>query len=229
MTERTRSLVAAAFVAAATTTAPARGAFTLADVQFWTGTPDGPDTSEAVLVVDWLDGSPALAWGFRWPNSQSPTGGDLLAAVVGADPRLSVQGLNGNFLSHFAFDANLDGSPERFRPGFNPATSEFWAYFVNNHVFTHPTDFSQNGHIIPPATTVVPLGNPYDPAGPGSWVSSSTGVLARPLVDGSWDAFVYASQPSGAGEPIAATPIPEPCLPALAVSSLLFGFRRRRQ
>ena len=228
MNTHTRPLVAAALGVAAAFTAPAEGAFTLADIQFWTGVPDGPDTNQAVLVVDWIDGSPPLAWGYRWPQAETRTGGDLLAAVAGADPRLSIQGLGGNFVSHFGFDADRNGSMERFHPGFNPATNEFWFYFVNNEVFFDPVDFNRNGHIVPPATTVVPLGNPYDGAGPGAWVSSSTGVLGRPLADGSWDGFVYASQPVGLAEPVAATPVPEPSVCACLGGAFILFWRRRR-
>jgi hypothetical protein len=228
MNYRTRLLVAATLVVAAALTAPAHGAFTLADVQFWTGTPEAPGSNEAVLVIDWADGSPGLAWGYRWEATRTRNAGDMLAAVTSADPRLSLLGIGGNFVSHFAFDADLNGTPERFRPGYDPTTGEFWAYFVNNQVYFDPIDFNLNGHIVPPATTVVPLGNPYDGAGSGEWVSSSTGVLGRPLVDGSWDGFVYASQPVGLAEPVAATPVPEPSVCAcLGGGFILFWLGRR--
>ncbi|MGI8603591.1 MAG: hypothetical protein ACR2OZ_11420 [Verrucomicrobiales bacterium] len=221
--------VAAAALAAATILAPAaQAAITLADLQFWVGPPPETGIAQAVLVIDWRDGTPGLAWGYRWPSSQSKTGRDLLAAIVAADPRLTAQGLENGFVSDLAFDADQNGLAERFRPGFDPTTGEFWDYFVNNEVYFDSVDFTKNGHIVLPATTVVPLGNPYDGTESGRWVESSTGVLARPLVDGSWDGFVYAPfGGTGPAEPVAAAPVPEPLSAALAFSALILTLRRR--
>ena len=219
----------AAVLAAVVFCAPgAPAAITTADLEFWIGSAPGPGISEAVLVLDWRDGAPGLAWGFRWNPAESKSGRDMLAAVAGADPRLTVQGLESGFVSNFGFDANRDGTPERFRPGFDPGTGEFWDYFVNNEVYLDPIDFTKNGHVIPPATAVVPLGNPYDGGGPGRWVESSTGILDRPLVDGSWDGFAYAVFGGpGPDEPLPVS-IPEPATLLLTgLLPVLLIFRRR--
>ncbi len=224
MKKRTTFVVAAGAHCLFATAPPLRAAFTLQDIAFWTGTPDGPDVNEAVLVVDWSDGSTPLAWGYRWPAAEPRTGRDLLAAVVAADARLSVGGLASGFVSHFAWDADRDGTADLFHPDYDAATSRFWSYFVNNDVHEDPVDFTKNSHIVPPATSVVPLGNPYAET---TWTASVTGVLDRPLADGSWDGFHWVATPVGPGEPVAAPLIPEPATISLLLLSAT-GFLRRR-
>ncbi len=184
----------------------AEAALTMADVTTWAGIPEAPGVNHAVLVIDWADTQGSLLWGYRWAAGQSRTGIDLLAAVIGADPRLTASGLAANFITNIGWDADLNGSKDRFHPGYDAGTQAYWNFFVNNEVYYHPTDFSQNGHIVPPALVVEPLGSPFDGAGPGRWVESSTGPLDRPLVDGSWDGYIW--QPYGAGAP--GLPVPEP-------------------
>jgi hypothetical protein len=219
----TGSLAAAAW---ALSCGKAAAALTLADIQFWAGVPDGPSVSRAAVVIDWGDGQSPLAWGFRWDSATRMTSREMFAAIVGADPRLHLSGLDGGFLSHFAFDGNLDGAPERFRPGFIPATGEFWAFFVNNDVFYHPTDFSLNSHIVPPNTAVLPNGDPFAAVNPGTWIASSTGVGGRELADGSWDGFAYNTGSAGPLEPRPVAPIPEPAAGMLACAGLFLLLRR---
>jgi MYXO-CTERM domain-containing protein len=94
---------------------------------------------------------------------------------------------------------------------------------VNNDVYYDPNDFNLNSHIVPPATQVVPLGNPY---GPGHWVESSTGAAARPLVNGSWDGWTYGAFGTQPGDAVAA--VPEPAAASLLVFAGPFVLRRRR-
>lgn len=204
---------------------PARAAtFLTSDITNWIGPAAGPGVNEAVIVIDWADGQPAWAWGFRWNASEPKTGRDLLSALLGAEPRLTVEG--DAFVSHFAWDGDLDPStpPDRFRGGFNPDTGEYWSYLVNNE--QKPDDYTSGAHLFPP------LGSPYDEDGPGRWVSSNTGLFDRPLADGSWDGFIYAEfGTSGPGLPVNAPAlIPEPSSALLlALAGLLPRARRRRQ
>lgn len=205
----------------------ARAAFTMADIRLWAGAPTGPGVQSAALVVDWNDGQAPLAWGYRWIGSNQ-TGRDMLRAIAAADPRFTLQGLQTGFVSNFAFDVDLNGQPERFRPGWD-GVSKFWTYSVNNAVFTDPNDFSKNSHIVPPNTKVVPNGDPFALSSAGRWISSSTGVLERPLVDGSWDGFRYDDGSGAIDEPVAASPIPEPSSALFLVMSLACLATRRRR
>jgi hypothetical protein len=199
----------------------ADGALALGDITFWSGLPAGPGVASAVLVIDWADGSPATAWGYRWLATEVKTGGDLLAAVASADPRLSFVG--SSFVQNIGYDSDANAIVDRYRPGYNAATGDYWGYWVNNTVTYHPTNFALNGHVFPP------LGSPYDGDGPGRWVESSTGLLSRPLADGSWDGFVYNSGTSGPGNALSALPIPEPTALLMGcVSWVLVSSRRRR-
>lgn len=197
-----------------------RSAVTFADLTLWAGSAPGPGISQAALVVDFHDGSPALAWGYRWPSQEQRTGADLLAAIIGADPALSADSLFfPNTLTYGARTRSFsnNGTPADF------TDDRYWGYWVNNDVYYHPTDFTQNGHIVPPATEVVPLGNPY---GPGRWVESSTGLAARPLVDGSWDGWAWGPYLTQPGD---AVPVPEPGLASMGLGALAMLTARRRR
>jgi MYXO-CTERM domain-containing protein len=205
----------------------ASAAVSLADIQFWTGSPDGPGLSAAVLVIDFAhpgapSHAPSLAWGYRWPAAEPRTGQDLIAAVVAADARLRATGLEFGFIDTLTYDVDLDGAPDFTHPGFDPASGRYSVYSVNNAVVqgTPPT-YADAGHILPPN------GNPYASESPGSWTISSTGMATRPLADGSWDGWVYASDPApNPREPVAAM-VPEPGVPLLLLGSIALRRRRR--
>ncbi len=223
----TRRHLTVAALLAAFPALPGFAAFSLQDIRFWSGS-DSPGALRAVLVLDWDDGLAPLAWGFRWMPSNPATATDMLQTILREDPRLNIAGVDDEFLSHFSFDADLDGAPERFRPGWD-GVSRFWNYLVNNEVYFHPDDFTQNGHVVPPATEIIPLGNPYDPDDPAPWIFSSTGIHNRPLAEGSWDGFIYGDGSRNPAEPVAVSPIPEPSGPALAALSFALLARRRRR
>jgi hypothetical protein len=122
----------------------------------------------------------------------------------------------------------MDGTPEFTFPGFNGVTGEYLNYFVNNHqqagVFADGPA-PGGAHLLPP------LGSPYDESGPGAWISSNTGVLGRPVVDGSWDGWVYSD---GAALPVLAVNAPNRIPEPAAQGLLWFGtgallWRRRRR
>jgi hypothetical protein len=193
--------------------------FLISDVTNWIGPAAGPGINQAVLVLDWADIQPAWAWGYRWEANQTKTGADLLTAVLGAENRLSAT------ISSIGFVSNVGWNGTRFQGDFNPGTGQYWNYFVNNN--QQSGNYSDGAapagaHILPP------LGSPYDEAGPGAWVSSNTGLLGRPLADGSWDGFVYADfNSTGPGFGInAPTVVPEPS--GLSAILLLGVWKRRR-
>ena len=201
------------------TAAAGRGAVSLADVRVWAGSPAGPGVSEAALVIDWRDGTPGLVWGYRWPSVESRTGRDMLEAVLGLDPGLTVD-------STFFPGTMAWGGRSRSYDDAGTASyldDRYWNYWVNNEVYLHPTDFMQNGHVVPPATVVVPLGSPF---GSGRWVESPTGLADRPLVNGSWDGWAFGEYGAQPGVPVA---VPEPGVWGMVVGGLgLLGMRRRR-
>ena len=228
-THRTACAVAAAAACAVIAPPHARAAITMAGIDFWTGTPAGPGLHQAALVIDFghpgaAAGAPSLVWGYRWPAAESRTGYDLLAAVVAADPRLDVSGLEFGFIDTVRYDADLDGAADFTHPGFDPGTGRYSAYWVNNAVVDGtPPLFADAGHLLPPN------GNPYAAESPGTWVFSSTGMAGRPLADGSWDGWVYAGDPlAGPREPVAAM-VPEPAAAVLLLAGSWLGLARRRR
>lgn len=197
----------------------ARSAVTFADIRLWAGAAPGPGVNEAALVVDFRDGSPGVVWGYRWTAQQTRTGQDMLNAIIGADPGLGVD--NSFFPNAFIYGARTQSYSDNGTP-MDFTDDRYWGYWVNNEVYYHPTDFLQNSHIVPPATEVVPLGNPYVP---GHWVESSTGGAARPLVNGSWDGWVYGPYQTQPGDALAA--VPEAGTATLLSVFLLAGLARR--
>ena len=195
----------------------ARAALSFTDVRLWAGDPAGPASSEAALVIDWRDGSPPMVWGYRWPSTESRTGLDMLNAILGADPALAVDS------SFYPNSISLGARSRTYDDLGTPSYLDdlYWNYWVNNEVFSHPTDFRLNGHIVPPASTVVPLGNPYLT---GRWVESSTGTADRPLVHGSWDGLAFGSYGTLPSNPAG---IPEPHSATLALAGAAAGLLRR--
>lgn len=199
--------------------------FLMSDVTTWIGPAAGPDQNKAVLVIQWPGQSTGWAWGFRWSAAESKTGSDLLQALAGADPRFSFTG--SGFISDLRWDADLNGAAEWSFPGYNATTGEYLNYFVNNN--QQPGNYNDGAapagaHVMPP------LGSPYDEGGPGTWVSSNTGVAGRPLADGSWDGWIYSD---GAAVPLlpvnAPLPVPEPGSAMLILTSAFLTRLRRRR
>ena len=215
-------VVAAGLVACSVTLSPQANAasFLTTNVTQWIGVADGAGVSEAVLVIQWPGEISAWAWGYRWQTSESKTGADMLSAFVTAsNGAFSVPGLAGGFIS------DLQWMGHSF-PAYNG--TEYLSYFVNNAQvadnYTNGSSSSGGAHILPP------LGSPYDEAGPGEWISSNTGVIGRPLVDGSWDGWAYRGfGAQGPGQAVnAPAPIPEPSSVLLIAGASLAFFRRRR-
>jgi hypothetical protein len=197
--------------------------FLMSDVTNWTGPAAGPGISQAALVIQW-PGQTAWAWGFRWNSSETRNGRDLLLALAGVEARFSFTG--SGFVSDLRWDADLDGTPELTFPGFNGTTGEYLNYFVNNG--QQAGNFN-NGAAPAGAHVLPPLGSPYDEAGPGTWIPSNTGVLGRPVVDGSWDGWVYSDGSVLPGLAVnAPVPVPETSSALLLVMAGGTLLRRRR-
>lgn len=206
-----------------TTSTTHAATFLMSDVTNWTGPAAGPGISQAALVIQW-PGQSAWTWGFRWNSTETRNGRDLLLALAGADPRFSFTGAG--FIGDLRWDADLNGTPEFTFPGYNPTTFEYLNYFVNNN---QQADNYEGGAAPAGAHILPPLGSPYDEAGPGTWVSSNTGVLGRPVVDGSWDGWIYSDGSSVPGFAVnAPMPVPEASSALLLVLGGSVLMRRRR-
>ena len=194
----------------------------VSDVTTWIGPQAGPGISQGVIVIQWPS-QPAWAWGYRWSSSATRNGRDFLLALAGADDRFSIAGAG--FITDLRWDAVLDGTSEFTFPGFDAATGRYLSYFVNNN--QQPGVFD-NGAAPAGAHILPPLGSPYDEAGPGAWIPSNTGVLGRPVVDGSWDGWLYSDGSTVPSQPVnAPSPIPEPGISAFLLFGICAGIRKR--
>jgi hypothetical protein len=150
-------------------------AFSLDDIERWTG----EGTNRSALVVDWHDGTRphALAWGFRWNGAATAL--DLWRAVTAADP-----GLTG--IAETAGGRTFLGGIEYRRPtrggDLLPGTG---AHAVRWTAYTwdHTGDVCRAGtwrhwRCDGPAVYAVSHFAPH-----------ADGLEARPLADGSWDAW----------------------------------------
>lgn len=201
--------------------------FLTSDVTNWIGPAAGTGVSQTVLVIQW-PGQTAWAWGIRWESVENKNGGDMLLALMGAEPRFKATISGTGFVSNLTWDADLNGTAELSFPGYNADTGEYLNYFVNNP----QQDGNYNNGAAPAGAHILPpAGSPYDEAGPGAWYSSNTGVNGRPVVDGSWDGWVYADF-SSAGPGLAVNApdlIPEPGAPALVLLLGAVGLVVRRR
>jgi hypothetical protein len=172
-------------------------------IQFWAGS----GTNRAALVIQWNDGgSPAaLLWGYRW-NGQA-TGMDMFRAVAGwtqirdasgtlltsqsgADIRLSTVWTRHSFgeVFGYALDA-VNWSTEAGLRAQTDWASGYWHYSIFGGHLEYE-EYDENWAYIGTAI--------YDRAGsadyPGNnWFSSPVGAGDRPLVNGAWDAWSFAT------------------------------------
>lgn len=117
-TTLTATFAAAVVLLSAVTTQAAVTSFS--DIEYWVGTGD----SQAAFVIDFQDGSDALAWGYRWDSSTTVTGEDMLLAIDAQDDRLEAR------VTSFPFGAFVDG----FTYDTRSADSDFasflnWSYY----------------------------------------------------------------------------------------------------
>ncbi len=216
-----RLIAAGALICSATLFEARAALFLTSDVTHWTGPEAGVNVSQAVMVIQWPNQIQALAWGYRWQTNEAKTGGDMLAAfIANSQGVFTASGLEGGFV----YDIQWQGNSF---PGYNPGTGQYLQYFVNNT--QQPGNYTDGAapggaHVLPP------LGSPYDEGGPGDWFASNTGLLGRPLVDGSWDGWSYSAfgEPGPSLAVNAPAAIPEPSSLLILAGSSLVILRRRR-
>jgi hypothetical protein len=166
---------------------PAQAQVSFSDITFWTGT----GSNQAALVIDWKSGPApqSLVWGYRWDGAA--TGLQMFEAIKQADNRLYSEWVPG-FVNQAVFgmgmDRDLDGFAktdllDSYQEGW--FTNGFWAYYVD----------------VTPSNSFP------------TWTFASSGLDARPLVNGSWDALSWAQNYNATDPAVPApvsAPVPEP-------------------
>jgi hypothetical protein len=174
---------------------------TFDSIKFWTGT----GTNKAAMVIQWNDGGKptSMVWGYRW--SGEATGIDMLKAIAGstvsredgqstflpdtstgADPRLALSLVNYSGDSTLRGLVFTDGEVVRTQ---NDWSTGYWEYSIYGGTFDYPLYDAEWNDIG--ETTYSQTGNhTYSNV---NWFSSPIGVSDRILIDGSWDAFSFAS------------------------------------
>src|SRR5436190_22552906 len=104
----------------------ARSAISFAGIRLWAGAAPAPGVNEAAVVIDFRDGSPGVAWGFRWTAQETRTGQDMLAAILAADPALSVDSTF--FPNAFTYGARTRSYSDNGTPDFTDDL--YWGYWV---------------------------------------------------------------------------------------------------
>ena len=191
---------------------PSAASTTFDSIKFWTGT----GTNKAAMVIQWNDGGTptSMVWGYRW--SGEATGIDMLKAIAGstvsredgqstflpdtstgADPRLALS------LVNYSGDSALRGlvftDREVVRTQ-NDWSTGYWEYSIYGGSFNY-YPYNPEGNSI--LTTYSKTGTyTYSNV---NWFSSPIGASDRILIDGSWDAFSFASG-------FTSTPVVEPAL-----------------
>ncbi|MEO0529730.1 MAG: hypothetical protein AAF266_04040 [Planctomycetota bacterium] len=202
---------------------PAAASFDFDDIRFWIGEGE----NRAAVVIDWSIATGtggSAAWGYRWADGESPTGADLLLAVLEGDANLF---------------AKLDdpAAPEIvYSLGLNAPGSASFALTSDPTTFDPATGIAASGPPpgADPAEAIdryregweaLPIPSPgfwhyavadTSPYVGGAWTSSTAGLAERFLSDGAWDAWTFdptfrsiafADEPVAAPTPAEAAPL----------------------
>ena len=196
---------------------PSSASTTFDSINFWTGT----GINKAAMVIQWNDGGTptSMVWGYRW--SGEARGIDMLKAIAGstvsrddgqstflpdaskgADSRLALSLINYSFGNAVEALVFTDRTVVRTQ---NDWSTGYWEYSIYGGTFNY-YPYNPEGNSI--LTTYSKTGTyTYSNV---NWFSSPIGASDRILVDGSWDAFSFASG-------FTSTPVVEPA-PALPPS-----------
>ena len=196
---------------------PSAASTTFDSIKFWTGT----GINKAAMVIQWNDGGTpkSMVWGYRWNGTatsfdmfQSIAGTTSLAdssspqnsqTYLGSDPRLTTSWTKygfGNALDSVVFQNDTTLRTQ------SDWTNGYWEYSVYGGTFDYDLYDAEWNYVGE---------NTYNQTGTYTysnvnWFSSPIGASDRILVDGSWDAFSFASG-------FTSTPVVEPA-PALPPS-----------
>jgi len=205
-----------------------------ADIEFWAGS----GANQAAFVIDWQDGRVPLAWGYRWEGTA--TGGDMLRAVVEADPQLYAKvgpdGSLGTPMYGLGYDRDDDGFGISDQTVFPPSglfvSTTIPDQFGAAAVSIDAGDSYREGWLTGFWSYWNRRGEPYS----SSWSLASGGFAGRTLTDGDWDGWSFDATfglDLAPQQPQAATSTPEPSswvLTLVALTAcLLWPWAARRQ
>ena len=191
---------------------PSAASTTFDSIKFWTGT----GTNKAAMVIQWNDGGTptSMVWGYRWNGTA--TGFDMFQSIagttsltdlsspqnlqtyLGSDPRLTTSWTKYSFGN--ALDSVIFQNVASLRTR-SDWTNGYWEYSVYGGTFDYDLYDAEWNYVGE---------NTYNQTGTYTysnvnWFSSPIGASDRILIDGSWDAFSFASG-------FTSTPVVEPAL-----------------
>lgn len=204
------------------------------DIEYWVGS----GTNQSVLAIQWSDGAEpkSLAWGYRWNDMatgfdmltaiagssvvEPPFGGSAIESFNGADPRLSLVVWRYGFGDSLYSVSLGSGESVRTQADWDSGYWQYWIYGGDIEYTpwgeTEPSYYRVTGSTS--YSSVV-------------WWNSQVGASDRPLINNSWDAYVFL--PGFVAQTIAqptAAVIPEPSTwVLLGLTASTFGIWRIRR
>lgn len=204
------------------------------DIEYWVGS----GTNQSVLAIQWSDGAEpqSLAWGYRWNDMatgidmltaivgssvvEPPSGGDPIETIYGADARLALVVWRYDFGDSLYSISFGFGESARTQADWDSGYWQYWIYGGDIEYTlwgeTEPSYYQETGSTN--YSSVV-------------WWNSQVGASDRPLINNSWDAYVFLPgfEAQTIAQPTAAA-IPEPSTWALlGLSALTLGIWRIRR
>ncbi len=224
------------------------------DVHYW-----GTGSNSAVLVIDWQNGSNAVAWGFRW-NGTTTTLSDVLISLASMDSGIYLR-LDSN--------SSIENGPAFFGLGYQQGVTPFGISGASdtfgsstNPIFTNgisDTNIADGTTDAPASSTSATATNSSDyykeawfdngywevffsgtdnfsasssTVYPTTWTSAWVGASSTTLTDGAWYAFSISQTDYTSNLPgSAVAAVPEPATMGLIVVSLggILFFVHRKQ
>jgi hypothetical protein len=202
--------------------AAATAAVSLGDIQSWVGA----GSNSAGLVIDWNDGTAdeSMLWGYHWNGTA--TGGQMLDAIVAADPHLyallSGSTQSGTAVFGLGYDQNADGvfllSPALAFTDRTAVTD--YAGVDDSRVPVDVGDRWQEGWFTAGYWSYWATTSTRVAANSSDWTLSNIGITNKVLSDGDWDGetFAYGFKAVSPAAPVLAAYAAKPAL-AIAANS----------
>lgn len=182
--------------------------FKFSDILNWTGEGE----NQSALVIQWTmsedllhpadDEVFSLAWGYRWKESERPTGIDMVEAIVQHDSRLYVimaSQWGGVTIRGFGYDGDNDGKIDIQNETLHLTQADFGENRIyelsegedsDNLISTNPNDYWQGGWYVAYASYW--LGSGEAVLTPEAYTYSQVLASGRFLDNNSWDAWTFS-------------------------------------